>query len=135
MIAYGKHGELLAQSGGRAWIDLTLNIEAERILPAWRSLPGLSHLDVVDGRVTALVDDSNALLPRLFELATQAGARITTVDIPASMRVVKFGDVRMHSDGYVRPRTFVIDSPGRHRRYLMNNQLAWGGDRLEDEKQ
>ncbi len=81
VIAYGTHAELIARSGGLARIDLTLNIEAERILPAWRSLPGLSHLDVVDGRVTALVDDSNAVLPRLFELATQAGARITTVDI------------------------------------------------------
>ncbi|MCH3922457.1 type II secretion system protein [Limosilactobacillus sp.] len=60
--------------------------------------------------------------------------RTTIVDIPASMRVVKFGDVRMHSDGYVRPRTFVIDSPSRHRRYLMKIQLAWGGYHLEEEK-
>jgi len=81
VIAYGTHAELIAQSGGLARIDLTLNVEAERVLPAWRSVPGLAHLDVVDGHVTALVDDSNALLPRLFELATQAGARIMTVDI------------------------------------------------------
>jgi len=81
VIAHGTHDELIARSGGLARIDLTLNVEAERVAPAWRALPGLAHLDVVDGRITALVDDSNALLPRLFELATQAGARITTVDI------------------------------------------------------
>jgi len=31
--------------------------------------------------VTLLVDDSNLVLPRLFESATQVGVRITSVDI------------------------------------------------------
>jgi ABC-2 type transport system ATP-binding protein len=31
--------------------------------------------------VTLLVDDSNLLVPRLFESATAAGVRITSVDV------------------------------------------------------
>ena len=34
-----------------------------------------------DGKVALLVDDSNRVLPRLFEGATQGGARITSVAI------------------------------------------------------
>ena len=35
----------------------------------------------MDGKVTALVDDSNYVLPRLFEAASQVGVRITSVEI------------------------------------------------------
>ena len=45
-----------------------------------RVLHGID-LDVDDGKVTALVDDSNRVLPRLFESASRAGVRITSVDI------------------------------------------------------
>jgi len=34
-----------------------------------------------DGNLTLLVDDSNLVLPRLFEAATDAGVRITSVEI------------------------------------------------------
>jgi len=34
-----------------------------------------------DGAVTLLVDDSNLVLPRLFESATQVGVRVTSVEI------------------------------------------------------
>ena len=34
-----------------------------------------------DGTIELLVDDSNLVLPRLFEAATQANVRITSVDI------------------------------------------------------
>jgi linearmycin/streptolysin S transport system ATP-binding protein len=36
---------------------------------------------VEDGRVTVLAEDSNVVLPRLFEAATQRDARITSVGI------------------------------------------------------
>jgi ABC-2 type transport system ATP-binding protein len=34
-----------------------------------------------DGLITVMVEDSNLVLPRLFEAATQHAARITSVDI------------------------------------------------------
>ncbi|WP_267202482.1 type II secretion system protein [Limosilactobacillus kribbianus] len=58
----------------------------------------------------------------------------TKVNIPSSLEVMRFKDIEMHADGYVRPRTIIFDSPGRHRRYLMKIQLAWGGYSLEEEK-
>ncbi len=81
VIAHGTHSELIEQVGGRTRIELALNVEPERVLPAWRALAGVARIDVAAGRVTALVDDPNAVLPRLFEIAGQAGARITSIDI------------------------------------------------------
>ncbi len=81
VIAHGTHAELIDQVGGQTRIELTLNVEPERVLPAWRALAGVTRIDVAAGRVTALVDDSNVVLPRLFEIAGQAGARITSIDI------------------------------------------------------
>jgi ABC-2 type transport system ATP-binding protein len=81
IIACGTHDELINQVGGQTRIDLTVNIEPERVLPAWRAIDGVAHIDSANGRITALVDDSNVALPRLFEAATPVGARITSVDI------------------------------------------------------
>ncbi len=81
IIAQGTHAALIDQIGGQTRIDLTLNLEPERVVGAWRALPGVAEIDVTDGRVTALVDDSNVVLPRLFEIAGQAGARVTSLDI------------------------------------------------------
>jgi ABC-2 type transport system ATP-binding protein len=36
---------------------------------------------VLDGAVTLLVDDSNIVLPRILEEATNAGVRVTSIDI------------------------------------------------------
>ncbi len=81
MIAYGTHDELIRLVGEQTRIDLTLNVDAERVLAAWQQVEGVSRASAQDGLVTVLVDDSNRVLPRLFEAATAAGARITGVDI------------------------------------------------------
>lgn len=81
VVAYGSHAELLALVGERTRLDLTLNVEAARVLEAWRGVEGVSQVSAADGTVTVLADGSNRVLPRLFELATTAGARITGVDI------------------------------------------------------
>ncbi|MEW6649550.1 MAG: DUF4162 domain-containing protein, partial [Chloroflexota bacterium] len=81
IIAYGSHDELIRLVGEQTRIDLTLNAEAERVLSAWKAVEGVSRIDSTDGSVTALVDDSNRVLPRLFDAATRAGVRITSVDI------------------------------------------------------
>lgn len=81
IIAYGTHDELIRLVGEQTRIDLTLNVPPEQVLPLWQAVEGVSRLSAQEGTVTALVDDSNRVLPRLFEAATQAGARITSVDI------------------------------------------------------
>ncbi len=81
IIAYGTHNELIKMVGEETRIDLTLNVEADKVLPAWKAVDGVSKIDSTDGKVTALVNDSNRVLPHLFEAASKAGARITSIDI------------------------------------------------------
>jgi len=81
VIAYGTHDELIQLVGEQTRIDITLNTEAEKIISEWRTTEGVSRIDSTDGKVTALVDDSNRVLPQLFDAAAKAGVRITTVDI------------------------------------------------------
>ena len=81
VIAHGTHDELIRLVGEETRIDLTLNTEAENVLGAWRATEGVSRIDATDGKVSALVDDSNRVLPRLFDAASKAGVRITSVDI------------------------------------------------------
>ncbi|MGE5643815.1 MAG: ATP-binding cassette domain-containing protein [Byssovorax cruenta] len=81
VIAYGTHDELIRMVGEQTRIDLTLNAEAGKLLAAWRETEGVARIDSTDGKVTALVDDSNRVLPRLFDAASKVGVRITSVDI------------------------------------------------------
>jgi ABC-2 type transport system ATP-binding protein len=81
VIAYGTHDELIRLVGEQTRIDLTLNAESAAIFDAWRSVAGVSRMDATDGTVTVLVDDSNQVLPALFEAAARANVRITSVDI------------------------------------------------------
>jgi ABC-2 type transport system ATP-binding protein len=81
VIAYGTHDDLIKVVGEQTRIDVTLNAEAEKILDAWRATEGVSKIDALDGKVTALVDDSNRVLPRLFDAASKVNVRITSVDI------------------------------------------------------
>lgn len=53
------------------------------------------------------------------------------VAVPSTITVKPFGMIKMHCNGYVCPQTLTFDSAGRHQRYLMKIQLAWGGYRLE----
>jgi ABC-2 type transport system ATP-binding protein len=81
VIAYGTHDELIQLVGEQTRIDITLNTEAEKVLPEWQKTEGVSRIDSTDGKVTALVDDSNRVLPRLFDAAANVSVRITSVDI------------------------------------------------------
>jgi ABC-2 type transport system ATP-binding protein len=81
VIAGGTHAELIRLVGEQTRIDLALNVEAEKVIAAWEHTPGVSHAAAEDGRISVLVDDSNRVLPLLFEQANSLGARITTVEI------------------------------------------------------
>ena len=81
VIAYGTHDDLVKIVGELDRIDLTLDAEAEPVLARWRATEGVHQVSAEDGNLTLLVDDSNLVLPRLFESATEAGVRITSVQI------------------------------------------------------
>jgi ABC-2 type transport system ATP-binding protein len=51
------------------------------VIENWRVVPGVSQVFSGDGEVTVLVEDSNLVLPRLFDVANDLGVRITSVDI------------------------------------------------------
>jgi len=81
VIAYGTHPELVKIVGEQDRITLTINAESARVLESWRATEGVAQLSAEDGTITLLVNDSNLVLPRLFEAAGRTGARITTVEI------------------------------------------------------
>ena len=81
LIALGTHAELIKSVGELDRIELTLNVEPGELLAAWRGLEGIHQVTASDGRLTLLVEDSNLVLPRLFESAMRAKVRITSVEI------------------------------------------------------
>ncbi|MBD5806441.1 type II secretion system protein [Limosilactobacillus walteri] len=54
------------------------------------------------------------------------------VVIPATLRVVSFGEVVISPTGYTKARTQVFQSNINHHLFLMKIQLAWGGYRIEE---
>jgi ABC-2 type transport system ATP-binding protein len=81
IIASGTHEELVKIVGGLDRVDLTTNVEIARIAENWRSVEGVRSLSAEGEKMTLLVEDSNAVLPRLFESAVRLGARITSVEV------------------------------------------------------
>jgi ABC-2 type transport system ATP-binding protein len=81
VIAQGTHDELVKIVGELDRIDLTINAEAGQVLEQWRATEGVHQVSAEDSQLTLLVDDSNVVLPRLFESATRVGVRITSVEI------------------------------------------------------
>ena len=81
MIAYGTHDELIKLVGEQTRIDITLNVEGSNVQETWKQVDGVTKIDAQNGTITVLVDDSNRVLPHLFEEASKTGVRITSVDI------------------------------------------------------
>ena len=81
VIAYGTHDELIKMVGEQTRIDIKLNIEGSNVQDSWKRVEGVTKIDAQDGTITVLVDDSNRVLPYLFEDASKVGVRITSVDI------------------------------------------------------
>ena len=81
IIAQGTHDELVKLVGQSDRISLTTNAEPSRMIGIWKQVPGLTSITEEDGILTLLVDDSNRVLPRLFETAATNGIRITSVEI------------------------------------------------------
>ena len=81
LIACGTNEELVKLVGEQTRINLTVNVDPGRIVDAWRDVSGVERVLLEDGQISVLVEDSNLVLPRLFEAAANQAARITSVDI------------------------------------------------------
>ena len=81
IISIGTHDELVNIVGELDRIELSVSASSEKLLKSWKGTEGVSEVKTEDGTVTLLVEDSNVVLPRLFDTANQVGTRITSVDI------------------------------------------------------
>jgi ABC-2 type transport system ATP-binding protein len=81
MIACGTNDELVKLVGEQTRIDLTVSTDPGKMADAWRGIEGVERVLTEEQRISVLVDDSNKVLPRLFDAAARQAARITSVDI------------------------------------------------------
>src|SRR5512144_1953556 len=81
LIACGTHDELVKLVGQQTRIDLKVSVHPSKIVDSWRAVQGVAQISIEEELISVLAEDSNGVLPRLFEAATQSGVRITSVDI------------------------------------------------------
>jgi ABC-2 type transport system ATP-binding protein len=81
IIACGTHTELVRMVGELDRINLTLNADSESVIADWQATAGVHRVFAENEHLTILAEDSNQILPHLFESATRNKIRITSVDI------------------------------------------------------
>ena len=81
VIANGTNQELVNIVGETDRITVTINTESAKVMEAWKAVKGVKKVSAEDGTLTILADDSNRILPRLFETAAAKDVRITSVDV------------------------------------------------------
>jgi ABC-2 type transport system ATP-binding protein len=81
VIATGTNQELVKIVGEMDRISVTINAESGRVIDIWKTVNGVKQVTAEDGTLTILADDSNRVLPRLFETAASNNVRILTVAI------------------------------------------------------
>lgn len=81
LIASGTHAELVKIVGELDRLTLTINAESTRVLDTWQNVDGVEKIYSEDGALHVLAEDSNQVLPRLFETAAAEDVRITSIDI------------------------------------------------------
>ena len=81
LIASGSHEELVKIIGATDRITVTINAESASVMEAWKTVKGVKKVSAEDGTLTILADDSNQVLPRLFETAASNSVRITSVAV------------------------------------------------------
>lgn len=82
IIASGTHDDLVNLVGEQTRLELNVSNLNQALIDNWRQLEGVSKVTPVeDGKLLLLVDDSNKVLPRLFEQINGGNYRINLVDI------------------------------------------------------
>jgi ABC-2 type transport system ATP-binding protein len=84
LIATGSHDELVDLVGEEEQIFLTVTDEADGLKERWLEIPGVKNAACEDGTYTILVDDSNIVLPRLFEIVNRSDSHVSSVQIHES---------------------------------------------------
>lgn len=81
VIACGTHADLVRIVGELDRINLTMSGNSENMIADWQATEGVHRVFAEDGHLTILAEDSNLVLPHLFESASRSKVRITSVDI------------------------------------------------------
>lgn len=81
LIGQGTHDDLVQLVGEQDRVNLRLSEPADALIEQWRLINGVSQITSEDGNITLLTDESNTVLPQLFETAGSAEIRITSVEI------------------------------------------------------
>jgi len=81
IIASGTNEELVRIVGALDRITVTINAESARVIDGWKTVQGVKKITAEDGTLTILADDSNRVLPRLFEGAAPGGVPIPSVNV------------------------------------------------------
>ena len=81
LIAMGTHADLVKIVGEMDRLDVTLSAQAPQVIESWKTTPGVQQVTSENGKVSLLVDDSNLVLPRLFEAVANTNIRLTSVEI------------------------------------------------------
>lgn len=81
LIASGTHAELVRIVGATDRITVTINAESARVIEAWKAVKDVKKVSAENGTLTILAEDSNQVLPRLFESAASSDVRITSVAV------------------------------------------------------
>jgi len=82
MIAVGTNQELVDIVGAEAHVVLSVDHYLEGMVERWTEVKGVTKaMTDEDEHAVLLVQDANEVLPRLFEAAAAAGARITEVNV------------------------------------------------------
>jgi ABC-2 type transport system ATP-binding protein len=81
LIASGTHAELVKIVGELDRIELTIDTKSAKVIEAWKTVDGVAQVMAENGHLNLLVEDSNLVLPKLFETANHSDARIISVNI------------------------------------------------------
>ena len=81
IIATGTHQELIRIVGELDRIILTISGDSAKAKAAWQAIPGMQEITSENGTLHLLVDDSNLILPSVFEAAAANDVRINTVQV------------------------------------------------------
>jgi ABC-2 type transport system ATP-binding protein len=81
MIAVGTNQELVDIVGAEAHVVLSVDHYLEGMVARWSEVKGVTKATIDEAHAVLLVQDANEVLPRLFEAAAAAGARITEVSV------------------------------------------------------
>jgi len=82
IIASGTHDELVKLVGKQTRLELYVTNLNEALITDWKKVEGVSQVTSMgEGKLLLLVDDSNRVLPRLFEQINGGIHRITSIEI------------------------------------------------------